>query len=266
MEIGLLLAAISAIVGSAAAVSQQSSEHDWQEDQQEKQNQFNVEQQRLQNEYNDPSNQLLRLRRAGMSPAGAASALGTGDQSSPVQSSPMPQSNSIAPFVGEMVSSIGSNTLQYWEKKKLQAEVNNINAQTGWIPKLNSNTIALGDATIKKMNADAGLSEAQSKQIEEMLPLLKGKTQAEIDEVREGIKKIQSEVSKLDEDKKAAAFKNSLREQFGFDPESHDTAALIGVLLSGKSDAIINQLFEVASTLTSPETWLGGFRRFNPFR
>ena len=140
--------------------------------------QFNLDMWNLNNKYNSPVEQLKRAQAAGINPNDAINGM-QGATSTPVTTSPMP---------GNMASSSGSiasNLLtQDAVLKNLIQDAKGKEIQNSFAPVLNDLAIEKAKEEIKATASKRGLDEQQAKQIEELLPLLKGKNTADIEELK----------------------------------------------------------------------------------
>lgn len=166
------------------------------------QNAWNREQWNLENQYNTPSNQMARMKAAGLNPdlvygngAAQSVAAASPEMASGAPSSPVDVMSNIAnrKTVGDVVQ---NGISQYYQTRMAEASLEKTQAETEktkaeaegttksneWIDKLNENTINLGNSTVTNMEYANRLSEAQKNNLNASLE----KIHAEIDNLRAG--------------------------------------------------------------------------------
>lgn len=267
---GLLGSIGSTVIGVGSAQSQQYREQkfnaeqaqinrDFQREERLAVQDFNVDMWNRNNEYNSPASQMARARAAGINPNLVASGA-NGASASPVTSSPM--SGSHASYSGSIADSLltlnpeiaamTANTL------KTISEKNAIDIQNEYAPQLNDKALKKADAEIDDIGSRAGYTKEQTNQLKEMLPLLKGKTAKEIQEIRarirnlfEEYKKIKADTAGVNYDNDLKEFKKQFRETFNVAPDSSLTDTVLQLLTSGEKGAelassMLDTLFDVA--------------------
>jgi hypothetical protein len=215
----------------------QQQNMEWQEGMQQKSMDWQNMMYEKQKNDNSYKGQLQQLQEAGLSPAMIAQSTfqPAQGQSAPSMPTPatMPMSN--IPFIGDEVSKIYDNLIKEREIQKRDIE-------NEYLPALNDAALKKAAAEFDKLVADKLLSEEQANQIKEMLPLLKNKTEAEIDELQALYSKIEAETKNLDQDEKYKKWKNDFLQKFGFNPEAPGFNAIIQALVSGKGATIIDSM------------------------
>lgn len=179
---------------------------------------WNKEMWDLQNEYNTPEAQMQRMIEAGINPAAAAQAITGGQNTAGSVAASQPSSGSQAAtmtnpaaHLGEVLAgSVGTAWQNYLVKnqaKTEEAKKDNIEQETKnkeqefkwneatWEQRQNEI-----DTRINTMVKDGKLKDEQAKQIREMLPLLKDKTQEEINMMIEQTNKLKIEYDQIEAD------------------------------------------------------------------
>lgn len=254
----------------------------WNEQMMDKANAWNREQWNLENEYNSPANQFQRLLDAGLSPSAAAQAIGVNpsstQQSATASGSPSPTTPSIA---GDMASLVGGTWSDFWRNELLKSQVEGQNIQNDYAPALNESRIKECEATIKEKLSSGALNEARATEINEMLPLLKNKTQTEILDIQKkwdlllqeievakaNVKKIEAETATEEQRTKfveqqtkeskertdqthyeniVKKVESQLAEDFGILPGSDKCQMIVQGVLSGHGDDVIKATCQTA--------------------
>lgn len=214
---------------------------------------WNLDMWNMQNQYNTPVAQLDRLLAAGINPETAVGMLSeNGNTAGQLSTSGQAGSQASAAGMaqpGDLISGAVMNA----------AQIANINAQTDKTKAEAGMVVRLGEAQIKDLEASAyskvkagELSEANAKQIVEMLPLLKDKTTTEtsqmnknIDVLDKQLQKLDAEVRNIDEntnllgeqkrgvslDNARKQFLKDFRDKTGIDLEINNNVAVIAEIM-----------------------------------
>lgn len=159
-----LIGAGGSLLGTAmsAAFNAYTANRDFkrQKELMDKQNSMNISNWQMQNEYNDPKNQIARLRNAGINPdlfyANGASGIVNGSSPSAVSPSGVSSGSSLSTDFGQ--TTLQSMLLDSQKKnidastRKLNAEAGQTEATTPWVSELTKSTLALNDANAKVLN------------------------------------------------------------------------------------------------------------------
>lgn len=299
-------AVLNAGAGLVSALNPFASRHEAREQQREE-NKFNAEQaqinrefqreERLQtqaynemmwnknNEYNSPSNQLQLAMNAGINPNTFIGGL-NGRTNGPVTSSPM--SGSQASIGGSIASGLLLHDAQvanlFASARKAESEAKGQEIANSFAPSLNDNMIKKAQAEIAELGSRKGFTDAQTKQIEELLPLLKGKNEqeianmqaefdvlfAELEKIRKETKSIDSTIAlnesitnKNNEDARYRQWENDFRDKWGVAPGSGLIDGIIQLAVSGdKGEEIAYNMVKTVlsaakGVITSPVKLVG---------
>lgn len=232
------------------------------------------------NEYNSPSNQLKLAMDAGINPNIFIGGL-NGRTNGPVTSSPM--SGSQASIGGSIASGLLLHDAQvanlFASARKAESEAKGQEIANSFAPSLNDNMIKKAQAEIAEIGSRKGFNESQTKQIEELLPLLKGKNEqeianmqaefdvlfAELEKIRKESKSIDSTIAlnesianKNNEDARFRKWENDFRDKWGVAPGAGLIDGIIQLAVSGEkgeeiSYNMVKTVLNVAKgVITSP--------------
>lgn len=240
---------------------------DFQREEREQTQQFNLDMWNMNNQYNSPIEQLKRGQEAGINPNDIINGM-KGTSASAFQSTPMSGSQAQSP--GSLASSILTKDL---EMQKLLGQTRLVNAQAtsaeiqnAYAPRLNDAALKRAEAEVNEIASRAGLNQEQANQIKEMLPLLKNKTNEEINKLKGEVnnlikqgellmsqkKKTDVETSNLEYDEARNQFEKEFRDKFGVAPGSGLVDGIIQLIGSGEkganiASALMDTLFSVAT-------------------
>lgn len=138
---------------------------------------------------------------------------------------------------------------QYWENENLKQDAKAKEITNTTLGETNQVNIAEAHARIKKMQQDGQLSEAQTRQIDTMLPHMVDKTKSEIGEIKaktwdllgvteEAMARIQNlrqDTAKKLQETLAEKWRNTFRQDMNIDPMSPPITQLIQWLTSKKN-------------------------------
>lgn len=213
---------------------------------------YNEKMWHMNNEYNSPANQIKLAREAGINP-GSLFGNSSGGFVSADPSKSTASAGSMANSPGSLAAQMLTGSAQVASLLE-DAQAKNISNE--FAPVFNDAALKRALAEIGKIGADRGFTEAQTIQLKEMLPLLKDKTTAEIDELmKKSAQLVQQtslllqETDKAEAEKIIAKAKANFAALYGVNPDSNPISMLVQSLLSGdKGRNIVNALL---TTLTS---------------
>ena len=183
-----------------SAERQQENEFSQQQSLLNMQNDYNTEMWLRSNQYNSPANQMQRLIDAGINADAAAQSVagGNGNFTSPVQSSLTPSVNSGIASIVDAFNGLHSDFItREFQRENLRSQTEGLDIDNSIKPIKNAREERYVASLIEKSAHENDLSDAQTKQILELLPYYKNKTQAEIDMTNNLVLKLQSEVDKI---------------------------------------------------------------------
>lgn len=222
---------------------------------------------KMNNEYNSTKNQLKRWLEAG----GTAAAFFAQNQAGSSQAPNAPTQAATASYAngpeGIQALTNATNTAMqsYWQMRKTKAEAEGKDLENGKYIELTDAMIAEKLGHVKLMEQQGNLTHWQATQIKELLPFLKGKSEAEIDQIKESTNLLREQQKtqrkqrwlmgkqgkKLDQDTLVGQYtanklqwENEFRNKWGIDPSQHGWASLIQVLAQGKGGEIFDGLFQ----------------------
>lgn len=210
------------------------------------------------NKYNSTPEQLARWTRAGGNP-NAFFGGGTNTGNAPMTSSPTGgpgAGNTIGLLQGGINATAGA-IKSWWENRKLKAEAEGKEIENGTLWEINQATLDEIRARAEQARKAGRLSDMETKQIEELLPGLKGKTNAEWDKIKEETnnlieqrKVIKQQVKNLRADTRNKILQNEkleweklFRDQYGVDPNAGPIQMLIQNILTGKGTNVLDAIF-----------------------
>lgn len=172
-------------------------------------NKWSIDQWNRENEYNLPSNQVQRLRDAGLNPDlmysnGAGSLLSAASpsvsQSSPASPTDMsPLANRKT--VGDVLDSAMNASMQAAQvklldsqAKKNEADANKTNKETSWVDQLNTGTLELQNVDIDLKRSNITVNDAQRDQISKQIELF----DQNIENMRQSISESFARMSDMD--------------------------------------------------------------------
>ena len=163
---------------------------------------YNTEMWNAQNEYNTPEAQLERLLSTGMNPATAVGMLsGNGNGNSQLASSGAQAAGSQASATGSAVNAVGNAAANAVGNAanvmKTMQEAKGLEIDNKYKPIKNDKDIELVTNQILETFASKEEKDANAEQIRQMLPLLKGKSRAEISNLWAATGKVQQEINNL---------------------------------------------------------------------
>lgn len=242
---------------------------------------------RANNAYNTTAEQLKRWLQAGGTAASffAAQAGATASQapSAASQAGTASYSNGTE-SLNALANTANTAMNSYWEMQKKKAETEKLNLENGKFNEMTDAMIQERIAHVKLMEHQGQLTKAQATQISELLPYLKKKSEAEIDELKERANLLieqqktqkrqrwlmKKEGEKLNWDTKVSEYnsyklqwENEFRNKWGIDPSQSGWSALIKSLASGAGENTLTKLFQVA--LGSDEAEIPSFTPRNFF-
>lgn len=263
--VGDIAQGISSAVGGIEAESQHAKDKAWQANQAQLNRNFQREERiasqeynekmwHMNNEYNSPANQIKLAQEAGINPGSLfGSASGGFVSSQPVKTTASPGSMASAPgSIASTMLTSGAQVASLLEGAQGQS------IQNDFAPKLNDSALRKAEAEIAEIGARKGFTEQQTEQIKQMLPLLKGKTRAEIytmqkqwEVFRAQIKSADTQSALNDEKATYELWKNMFIKDFGVSPESGLIDGIIQLATSGDkglniASAMLNTLFSTA--------------------
>lgn len=149
------------------------------------------------NQYNSTPEQLKRWIEAGGNPnAFFGGGTNTGNASSVTSASP--GSGNPAYGMGmEALQGASQLTKDFWEQRKTKAEAEQKEIENGTLHEINEATLEQIRKNAKKIESETHKTNADTKQVLEMLPYLKGKTSAEIEVLDQEKNKLQQEGENL---------------------------------------------------------------------
>lgn len=155
-----------------------------------------------QNKYNSTKEQLKRWMEAGGNPnAFFGGGTNTGNASS--ITSATGGGFAGTPGLGmQSLAAISDMTKTFWENKKIKAEAEKQEIENGTLNKINEATVQQIQANTKHLEKQANLTDAETKQVLEMLPYLKGKTSSEIEEINKRKENLIEQGENLKEERK----------------------------------------------------------------
>lgn len=182
-----LISAGTNIAGGLLGYFGQSSANNTNIQLQQMQNAFNERMWRQNNEYNDPSNQMQRLIKAGISPTLAAQTVQGGNSNAPAQGANPPQiQNALAP-IGESVSNIGDSIINAYAVDS-QAQLNKIRGE-------NETKETLANILLK--GKQAGLASSQKSYQDIINSFQRQRSALENRQIRQNIRKTVAETTQL---------------------------------------------------------------------
>lgn len=182
-----LISAGSQIVGGLLGSFGQSSANQTNIQLQQMQNEFNERMWRQNNEYNDPSAQMERLTKAGISPTLAAQTIQGGNSNAPAQGVAPPQlQNTLAPL-GDSISHIGDSLINAYAVDS-QAQLNKIRGE-------NETKQTLADIVLK--GKKAGLLTSQKTYQDIINSFQTERSALENKQIRQNIRKNTAEIVQL---------------------------------------------------------------------
>ena len=208
------------------------------------------------NEYNTPQNELARWMAAGGNPNAYFG--GNTMEGASAMSSAAP--GNISSTAGMLQTAVGQavNTAKaYWENRKTKAEAEKEEINNGTLRELNQETINEIKSRVQLNEKTKELTGWQAKQIEQLLPGLVGKTNAEIGEIQERTNnlilqrdEINARISNMNAQTRGQILANEkaeweklFRDDFGIDPTAAPMSMLIQNILKGKGTEVLDQLF-----------------------
>lgn len=224
----------------------------------EKQMDFDREMWEKENEYNSTANQLKRWIEAGGNPNAF---FGGGTNTGNASSVSAPSGAAVGSTIGVLQNAMNSTMAAaktFWENRKLKAEAQGQEIENGTLRELNLARIKEIQGHVALMEKQGKLTEWQAKQIMKLLPGLEGKTNAEIDQIREQTNLLmeQTKESKarrhnLNADTRVKVqqklkleWEKTFREQFGVDPTASPIQMLIQNILQGKGEDVLAKIFQ----------------------
>lgn len=160
----------------------------------DKQNSMNIANWQMQNEYNDPKNQINRLRNAGINPdlfySNGASGIVNGASPASVSPSGVSSGSSLSTDFGQ--TTLQSMLLDAQKKnidastRKLNAEAGQTEATTPWVTELTKSTLALNEANAKVLNENVEKIRSETE-----LNIVLSKIQSRQNEINEALKDTQ---------------------------------------------------------------------------
>lgn len=182
-----LISAGTSLAGGFLGMFGQKSANESMLDAQREQNAWNERMWRANNEYNDPSAQMERLTKAGISPTLAAQTIQGGNSNAPAQGVAPPQlQNTLAP-IGESVSHIGDSLINAYAVDS-QARLNKIRGE-------NETKETLANILLK--GKQAGLVSSQKFYQDIINSFQKERSMLENKQIRQNIRKNAAEIVQL---------------------------------------------------------------------
>lgn len=153
--------------------------------------------------------------------------------------------------------SFNQNAKLFWEIQNMKEDATKKSLENGTFEKVTETQIDLWKSQILKNQQEGNLSEAKANEILTLLPLVKDKTNAEIEQIKNNssyltakTKEALSNAKYLDQRRKTevyvtlkAEWENTFREKYGIDPTSQGVQAIIQSILSGKGDEVLGAFF-----------------------
>ena len=207
---------VSGVIGAGAGLLQAKQERKFNAEQAELNRQFqtgereaaqdwNLEMWNKQNEYNTPKAQLERAMAAGINPNAAVQGISGSSNAGSVQgSSGQSGSQASAPgsVAGSLMDTITGTTQDMFTNYQAIQEAESKRLANARYNEITDTTLKDMEATIDLKVEQKDYTKQQGRQIKEMLPLLKGKTVAEINEIKKSAelitKQILTEQAKFD--------------------------------------------------------------------
>lgn len=157
------------------------------------------------NEYNSPLNQLSLYEAAGINPNVAIGAMSGNTAANSVQGGSASGVDAPVPGIPDFGSALLDSMVTDAQVENLQADTEKKEAETrltgtteSWLGLLNDANIREIESRISKNASDSGFSEARTREITEMLPILKNLNQSQITEIEEKCRNYQKERDMLD--------------------------------------------------------------------
>ena len=211
------------------------------------------------NAYNSPEEQIKRWTRAGGNP-NAFFGGGTNVGNAGLVSAPTGGSG-VGSTIGTLQSALATAAdagKTWWDNRKLKAEAEGKEIENGTLREMNEATIAEIMARTNLARKQGKLTDEQANQIKELLPGLKGKTNAEWDQIKEQTNNlieqrnlIKEQTKNMRQDTKNKVletekmkWENLFRDQYGVDPNSGPMQMLIQTILSGKGTQVLQTLMD----------------------
>ena len=212
-----------------------AKQRDWQYDMMLEQQKYNTEMWNKNNEYNSPEAQLKRLTDLGINPATALSMMSNGNSSSPASpagagsgaAASSPQSS--VPGMAQVGSQVPVN-----QQQAKQMELDNY-----YRPFETDMALRSGEAQIWNLTKQGLLSASEARQITEMLPLMKNKTGAEIDNLVNAAMEAAAHVDNL-EKQNALLDEQTINELYNRKLISANTYESFQQALKSQSEATLN--------------------------
>lgn len=216
---------------------------------------WNEEMWNKQNAYNTPAHMLQLMQEAGINPNTAVSMLGGNTAGAPAASAPQSSSsgpgiyNSVPMPLDPVMSAVNVRKA-IADTKLAESEANKTDAEAQYIPLVNDQNIKESVARVNNLVSRQVLNEEQANQIRTLLPLLKNKTNKEIEEIGSLIDINTKKLSAIEQDiatskseeqrNRAETQKIQLRNKFEKDLQakglSLDAGMAMALLKSGLGD------------------------------
>lgn len=210
------------------------------------------------NAYNSPAQQLARWKEAGGNPNAF---FGGGTNTGNASMAPAPTGGGAAgSTIGVLGNSVGTavNAAKaYWETMKTKAEAEGKQMENGTYMRRTEAEIQQTIAATTLAAKQGNLADWQAKQIEDLLPGLVGKTNAEIDEIKqrtwnlldenefikERTKNLKEDTAIKIKEKEKLKWEKLFRDQYGVDPNTGPMQMLIQNILSGKGVNVLQTIW-----------------------